>query len=482
MSHLAEIVLPHGASTVKIGDIPDLIADAIYPATNSSAQVVSGLHKQLLAPDGMPLPGLHPLTSDPLHDYNTPELRLLEAVFIAAPGEKISPMTDWAWLNNAWIFLPALELPIAEAEWSEYEAALQTRMGEEHGWVLVPEWSTLATAMAMLRLRAQIAHRNELARALESGELKPRSTATRAPLGIDEDRRRGVITVDELTKYVNRFHIAVSFEAEEAPYGAALNEEGRPAAGDFDDAVVVQRAGRRELPLTAKDMLGGLTSQILRGLLAAAPGEIRHQYGMSPDDAAISLHCCDIAELLHWDEIALLDAATAGATEEQRLMWGLQNRNALKRRISLAMKAERTSETMSPAQGVLFLRRAGIDVFHELLDAVATLTLRECTDEAVLTYRELKRISEPQSETEADSEESDAPVTRASAQREAILVALRKLGHDPLRMPKAEAGKPGIKADLRKQLTKARKDIFISIGVFDDAWQRLRDQGDIRDA
>lgn len=72
------------------------------------------------------------------------------------------------------------------------------------------------------------------------------------------------------------------------------------------------------------------------------------------------------------------------------------------------------------------------------------------------------------------------PVARSTAQDEAILEAIRRLGHDPLALPKPLAGKGGVKADIRASCLSS-KDVFLSKGVFDDAWQRLRDQKAIGD-
>lgn len=73
------------------------------------------------------------------------------------------------------------------------------------------------------------------------------------------------------------------------------------------------------------------------------------------------------------------------------------------------------------------------------------------------------------------------PVLRSTAQDAVILEEIRSQGHDPLALPKALAGKSGVKADIRAKLCASRKDVFQSDRVFDDAWQRLRDQKHIGD-
>lgn len=218
MSHLAEIVLSVGTNAVEIGDIPRLIANAIHPQTNSTARVVSDLKKQMLDTDGALIPGLQPLTSDPLRDYESPEERLLEAIFIAAPSEKVPPMTDWALLNYAWVELPDFKMPLPETEWAQYADALEEY--EHDNWRLVPEWDSEAGAITMLQLRAQAAHRNELAKALKTGELIPHSAITLLPGAHSNHEQRRFVTVAELKTYAARFNIAISV----ASLGAVTKE------------------------------------------------------------------------------------------------------------------------------------------------------------------------------------------------------------------------------------------------------------------
>lgn len=185
------------------------------------------------------------------------------------------------------------------------------------------------------------------------------------------------------------------------------------ATVDFDDDNYINTAGMgpRLLPVQATELLGGIGSQMLRSLLVAAPGDIPEEYACSPEDAAVALACCELAELPAWDEAALIDAATVGGNEEERVMWGHEGRDRLARRIALAMKAEKAPEVMSPADGVLLLRRAGINVFHQLLDAVAWLQLG--SDATLPNYRLLKGIAEPQ-QTAPTQTDTTAPAMAAS--------------------------------------------------------------------
>lgn len=175
---------------------------------------------------------------------------------------------------------------------------------------------------------------------------------------------------------------------------------------DDDDYINTAGMGACQHPIQAKT-LSGISSQILRSLLITSPDDIPEAYGCSPEEAALALACSDLAQLPAWDEAALLDAATLGGNEEERVMWGLESRDRLARRISLAMKADIAPEVMSPAAGVLLLRRAGIEVFHQLLDAVAWLQLD--SDATLPNYRLLMGIAKPQAAT------PPAPVVEAPA-------------------------------------------------------------------
>ena len=64
------------------------------------------------------------------------------------------------------------------------------------------------------------------------------------------------------------------------------------------------------------------------------------------------------------------------------------------------------------------------------------------------------------------------PVQRAAAQDAAIISCLRASNHDPLALPKNEAGKPGVKAETRAAL--GNRGLWAGTTVFDKAWERLR--------
>ena len=73
----------------------------------------------------------------------------------------------------------------------------------------------------------------------------------------------------------------------------------------------------------------------------------------------------------------------------------------------------------------------------------------------------------------------EKPIQRSAAQDAAILAAIRHAKHDPLALPVNERGKPGIKAAVRDSL--AGNALFVGRTVFEKAWGRLRQRGDIAD-
>lgn len=69
-----------------------------------------------------------------------------------------------------------------------------------------------------------------------------------------------------------------------------------------------------------------------------------------------------------------------------------------------------------------------------------------------------------------------APGSRQRHQEREILRTLEVLGYDPQRLPRAPAGTPGPKAEVRKKLPEMTRR------VFEKAWERLRGFGDIAEA
>jgi hypothetical protein len=80
---------------------------------------------------------------------------------------------------------------------------------------------------------------------------------------------------------------------------------------------------------------------------------------------------------------------------------------------------------------------------------------------------------------EADEAGRIEPVPRWQAQAQTILNKLRALGYSPRALPKSEAWTKGVKAEVRAAI--GSKGMWHSPNVFDKAWERLRESGDIAD-
>ncbi|KWA65525.1 hypothetical protein WL28_25375 [Burkholderia ubonensis] len=67
------------------------------------------------------------------------------------------------------------------------------------------------------------------------------------------------------------------------------------------------------------------------------------------------------------------------------------------------------------------------------------------------------------------------PPSQHRHQEAEILRVIRELGHDPAMLPKQKPGTSGVKSAVRQKLSFSQK-------VFNKAWERLRDAGDVADA
>ncbi|MBC5783784.1 hypothetical protein H8N03_12580 [Ramlibacter sp. USB13] len=81
----------------------------------------------------------------------------------------------------------------------------------------------------------------------------------------------------------------------------------------------------------------------------------------------------------------------------------------------------------------------------------------------------------------APAESGKPSALKAHIVREtAVLEKIRELGHDPLRLPKADPGRPGVKAHVKKAL--GDKGIWAKSTVFAKTWEELRASGQLQDA
>lgn len=124
----------------------------------------------------------------------------------------------------------------------------------------------------------------------------------------------------------------------------------------------------------------------------------------------------------------------------------------------LAYHAETDSEgrKLSPEKWIEWAQGKGYVVPHKFIEAVAEV------------------ISKAQKGTPDARKEEFIPIQKQ--QENAILNWLRKIGYDPLKLPVPPSGKSGIKKLCREAVQ------FSSPSVFNTAWDRLRANGEIKDA
>ena len=172
-------------------------------------------------------------------------------------------------------------------------------------------------------------------------------------------------------------------------------------------------------PMEAKDMYGW-DGEIIRGYVEGGDSEaLWHCYGIDEQGARLSLCCAELATLPVWDAEALLEAATVYVVHSGHADDGeiAVSTDRVKRRIRLALLAESAASVMKPAEGVMLLHRAGIRVFHELIDAVAVQALNGSEPEK--TYRRLKGIPEPEHASTALPAETPQDTVSAQSGSEA---------------------------------------------------------------
>lgn len=125
------------------------------------------------------------------------------------------------------------------------------------------------------------------------------------------------------------------------------------------------------------------------------------------------------------------------------------------------------------------------DNLSELLDYVFSKDVNAWLDliGAPFSYRlpEAEPAQGSQAGTLKAGAENLKPVQRSAAQDSQILAVIRKAGHDPLGLPVNEPGKPGVKAKTRAALSGTSQLFPKQSKVFDKAWERLRQNGDIVD-
>lgn len=110
-------------------------------------------------------------------------------------------------------------------------------------------------------------------------------------------------------------------------------------------------------------------------------------------------------------------------------------------------------------------------------------------DEFGARETDIPEVFRLQSEPEESESPSPAKLVEANSQKgllkskrqgNAILATLREMGYEPTGYPKQKDGHSGVKADVRGKLLTSRRDLFTEKS-FDNAWQRLRNEGHIHE-
>jgi hypothetical protein len=100
------------------------------------------------------------------------------------------------------------------------------------------------------------------------------------------------------------------------------------------------------------------------------------------------------------------------------------------------------------------------------------------TDEVRNKHINLNRLKRWAKETlnisileDLDFIKATKPLPKMRQQENAIIDAIKKLGHDPQKLPKKLAGKPGVKSKVRELIQ--HPPLFDNSRIFDKAWERL---------
>lgn len=265
MTNLAEIVLPSGTETVRAGDIPGLLAEAVHPPTpDGTRRFLRSLLKQAKdKPDSMPLP----LTDD-----------------------------DWSALHRIWGGLPSYHEGMRDWELEPYLDAIENTE-QEFGWSLVTVWRDDDLNNAIARVAAEEEYRKVLEKAVREGELLVRSRLTLAPepFPCGEQLKRAMVTVEDLEQYAARFKVGVRI-AEQPPLETAYEQQ----------AAAKRAAGRYTLEEAARELekeTGERASEMLKKLIEAVESRTLPVYEPGRRARYFPKTIRPFYEETHWDDL-----------------------------------------------------------------------------------------------------------------------------------------------------------------------------------
>jgi len=119
-------------------------------------------------------------------------------------------------------------------------------------------------------------------------------------------------------------------------------------------------------PARAKDMLHG-SALFVRDMLAHDHDALYETYGIRAGEAAQSLRYVELAELRVWGIEEMLEAVAVVPNQAS-------SAEALRRRITMAMKAEAAVDFVHPGDAVLLMERSGLMLSSELREAVVFMS------------------------------------------------------------------------------------------------------------
>lgn len=465
MTNQGEILLPAGTTFVTVGDLPKLIATAMYP----------------------------PTAEEPTLSY----------VLKQTSGRQPVALTeeDLGRVKEIFVGLPPLVAGIRKAQWPEYAFAFVHAQGKPD-WQLVPVWKDPVLDSVMLRTDAVDQHKRALATAIHDGRIITRTHAM-VPFASNEGSvPMARIPIPDLERYVAGLGLTVRVDG----LRALNSENSRWIIGE----VVRQLGGQMAAaPPEEREQEGG-TSGIRSDIPAAKfEANLLADIEVLRRNKLIRPRLADSSEA---DPSSAIDQAwRLSRTDLEHLMQYSRRNDASKQDYLAELTAYRATGRYTLRQAADHIVGEADEDFKAIL---ARLKLAALKDELPMYLpdrnqkhdygpdrRRLSLVSDLYEEafwsdlngwlakfeprvryrfpapSDMSHAEPVAPhVKRSVLQELEILAALSQLKIDPQALPRTPVGKPGIPSRVRPLVPN------MSEKVFTKAWERLRATRQISDA
>ncbi len=222
--------------------------------------------------------------------------------------------------------------------------------------------------------------------------------------------------------------------------------------------------------LLTPEELSPITAALVRDVLIdSTDAEFIEAFdGATKSEVREYLDAYELCRMPYWgaEELAsAIHAADSGRAEKLVL-----------RAVTLAQKANELPDTFTPKQGVEWaMDRGYLFGYHARLAGAAIGTYGHPHNPLSDGPHHGQTAPAVDAATPVASEikTTTAPVPKQRAQENRILELLASKGHDPMKLPDREPGRPGVKSEIRA-LALVDRGLYTA-GTFDDAWQRLRD-------